>query len=318
MRVTRVSFLALALLVLVTSPLSAQLKKVRFSTTGISISELPFKVAQVKGFWREEGLDVEVILIRGAVGMQALLGGSVDYTSASGSTIAAAVRGLPVKLAFISSAKPMFELVSQPQLKSLQDLKGKVVGISSRGGSNDLMMQLILQKNGMVPNKDVTTIIVGAQEETVIALRAGRIAAALLTPPRNFMLQRDGFNRLAYASDYLPTYGNGGIGVTDEKIKTNPAEVQALVKGTVKGLQYSLKNRAEMTAMMPGYLGVKDPTLVDQLYDLYLTRQSVDGSVDEAWMRGAIEFTQKTLGGAPKEIPPSQVFDFSFVHRAVR
>jgi NitT/TauT family transport system substrate-binding protein len=318
MRVTRVSFLALALLVLVTSPLSAQLKKVRFSTTGISISELPFKVAQVKGFWREEGLDVEVILIRGAVGMQALLGGSVDYTSASGSTIAAAVRGLPVKLAFISSAKPMFELVSQPQLKSLQDLKGKVVGISSRGGSNDLMMQLILQKNGMVPNKDVTTIIVGAQEETVIALRAGRIAAALLTPPRNFMLQRDGFNRLAYASDYLPTYGNGGIGVTDEKIKTNPAEVQALVKGTVKGLQYSLKNRAEMIAMMPGYLGVKDPTLVDQLYDLYLTRQSLDGSVDEAWMRGAIEFTQKTLGGTPKEIPPSQVFDFSFVHRAVR
>jgi NitT/TauT family transport system substrate-binding protein len=297
---------------------SAQLKKVRFSTTGISISELPFKVAQVKGFWREEGLDVEVILIRGAVGMQALLGGSVDYTSASGSTIAAAVRGLPVKLVFISSAKPMFELVSQPQIKSLHDLKGKVVGISSRGGSNDLMMQLILQKNGLAPNKDVTTIIVGAQEETVIALRAGRIAAALLTPPRNFMLQRDGFNRLAQASDYLPTYGNGGIGVADEKIKTNPAEVQALVRGTVKGLQYSLKNRAEMTNLMPGYLGVKDPGLVDQLYDLYLTRQSQDGSVDDHWMRGAIEFTQKTLGGAAKEVSPAQVFDFSFVQKAAR
>jgi ABC-type nitrate/sulfonate/bicarbonate transport system substrate-binding protein len=101
-------------------------------------------------------------------------------------------------------------------------------------------------------------------------------------------------------------------------MKTSPAEVRALVKGTVKGLQYSLKNRAEMIAMMPDYLGVKDPTLVDQLYNLYLTRQSLDGSVDEAWMRGDIEFTKKTLGGAPKEIPPSQVFDFSFVHRAVR
>jgi NitT/TauT family transport system substrate-binding protein len=297
---------------------SAQLKKVRFSTTGISISDLPFKVAQLKGFWREEGLDVEVILIRGAVGMQALLGGSVDYTSASGSTIAAAVRGLPVKLVFISSAKPMFELISQPQIKSVQELKGKIVGISSRGGSNDLMMQLILQKNGLAPNKDVTTIIVGAQAETVIALQTGRIAAALLTPPRNFMLQRDGFNRLAHASDYLPTYGNGGIGVTDEKIKTNPAEVLALVKGTVKGLQYSLKNRAEMIKIMPDYLGVKDPALVDQLYDLYLTHQSVDGSVDDHWMRGAIEFTQKTLGGAAKEVTPSQVFDFSFVQKAVR
>ena len=312
------AFFGVLLLTVDTSPLWAQLKKVRFSTTGISVSELPFKVAQLKGFYREEGLDVEMILIRGAVGMQALLGGSVDYTSASGSTIAAAVRGLPVKLVFISSSKPQFELISQPQIKSIQDLKGKIVGISSRGGSNDLMMQIILQKNGLAPNKDVTTIIVGAQEETVIALRTGRIAGALLTPPRNFMLQRDGFNRLAYSGDYMSTYANGGIGVTDEKIKTNPAEVLALVKATIKALQFSMKNRAEMIKIMPGYLGIKDAALIDQLYDLYLTRQSVDGSVDENWMRGAIEFTQKTLGAAVKEVPPSQVFDFSFVQKAVR
>lgn len=146
--------LLIMLLTIVSAPASAQLKKVRFSTTGISVSELPFKVAQLKGFWREEGLDVEMILIRGAVGMQALLGGSVDYTSASGSTIAAAVRGLPVKLVFISSSKPQFELMSQSQIKSVQDLKGKIVGISSRGGSNDLLLQMILQKNGLAPNKD--------------------------------------------------------------------------------------------------------------------------------------------------------------------
>ena len=318
MRIWYVPFLVVLFLTISVMPLSAQLKKVRFSTTGISISELPFKVAQLKGFWREEGLDVETILIRGAVGMQALLGGSVDYTSASGSTIAAAVRGLPVKLVFISSSKPQFELVSQPQIKSVQELKGKIVGISSRGGSNDLMMQMILQKNGLAPNKDVTTLIVGAQEETVIALRTGRIAAALLTPPRNFILQRDGFNRIAYSGDYMSTYANGGIGVTDEKIKTNPAEVLALVKATIKALQYSMQNRAEMLKIIPPYLGIKDAALVEQLYDLYLTRQSVDGSVDDHWMRGAIEFTQKTLGGAAKEVPPSQVFDFSFVQKAAR
>jgi NitT/TauT family transport system substrate-binding protein len=318
MRNKSVPFIVILVTLIGVSQASAQLKKVRFSTTGISISEMPFKVAQVKGFWREEGLDVETILIRGAVGMQALLGGSVDYTSASGSTIAAAVRGLPVKLVFISSSKPQFELISQPQIKSVQELKGKIIGISSRGGSNDLMMQLILQKNGLAPNKDVTTLIVGAQAETVIALRTGRIAAALITPPRNFMLQRDGYNRIAYSGDYMPTYANGGIGITDEKIKTNPAEVLALVRGTIKGLQYSMKNRAEMIKIMPDYLGIKDPSLIDQLYDLYVTRQSVDGSVDENWMKGAIEFTQKTLGGPAKEIPPSQVFDFSFVQRAAR
>jgi hypothetical protein len=72
-----------------------------------------------------------------------------------------------------------------------------------------------------------------------------------------------------------------------------------------------MKNRGEMIKIMPGYLAIKDPALIDQLYDLYLTRQSVDGSVDENWMRGAIEFTQKTLGAGVKDIPPNQVFDFS-------
>jgi len=316
MRIGYITVLVALFLTIGATPISAQLKKVRFSTTGISISDLPFKVAQLKGFWREESLDVETILIRGAVGMQALLGGSVDYTSASGSTIAAAVRGLPVKLVFISSSKPQFELISQPQIKSVQELKGKIVGISSRGGSNDLLMQMILQKNGLTPNKDVTKLIVGAQEETVIALRTGRIAAALLTPPRNFMLQRDGFNRIAYSGDYMSTYANGGIGVTNEKIKTNPAEVLALVKATIRALQYSMQNRAEMLKVIPPYLGIKDTALVGQLYDLYLTRQSVDGSVDDSWMRGAIEFTQKTLGGAAKEVSPSQVFDFSLVQKA--
>ena len=121
---------------------SAQTRKVRFSVSAVSIAEFPFRLAQVKGFYREEGLEVEVILIRGAVGLQALLGGSVDYTSASGSTIAAAVKGLPVKLVFIASAQPQFDLVAQPQIRSVQELKGKIVGISSRGGSIDLLTRL--------------------------------------------------------------------------------------------------------------------------------------------------------------------------------
>jgi ABC-type nitrate/sulfonate/bicarbonate transport system substrate-binding protein len=127
------------------STLGAQLKKVRFSVSAASIAEVPFRIAHVKGFYREEALEVEMILIRGAVGMQALLGGSVDYTSASGSTIAAAVRGIPVKLVFIASAKPQFDMIAQPQIRSVGELKGKSVGISSRGGAVDLLTQLIVQ-----------------------------------------------------------------------------------------------------------------------------------------------------------------------------
>jgi len=299
-------------------PLSAQLKKVRFSVSAVSIAEVPFRIAQVKGFYRDEGLDAEFIFIRGAVGMQALLGGSVDYTSASGSTIAAAVRGLPVKLVFIASAKPQFDLIAQREIRSVQDLKGKAVGISSRGGAVDLLTQLIVQKHGLAPNKDVISLVVGGQEDTVLALRTGRIAAALLTPPRPLILQREGFNRLAYSGDYLPTYPSGGIGVTDEKIKTSPNDVLAFVKGSVRGLQFARQNRAEAMKILSDYFSIKDQALSETFFDLYLSRLPVNGSADDAWMKGAIDFTQKSLGEIGKEIPPSKVFDFSFVQKALR
>src|SRR5499427_6004234 len=111
------------------APAFAQLKKIRFSTTSIAVTELQFRIAQNKGFYRDEGLDLETVLIRGAVGIQALLGGSVDYSSAAGALIAGAVRGLPVRLVLIVNAKPQFDLVGAPEVKSVQQLKGKVVGI---------------------------------------------------------------------------------------------------------------------------------------------------------------------------------------------
>ena len=301
-----------------TSPLAAQLKKVRFSVSAASIAELPFRMAQVKGFYREEGLDVEVIFIRGAVGMQALLGGSVDFTSASGSTIAAAVRGIPVKLVFTASAKPQFDMVAQKEIRSIADLKGKFVCISSRGGAVDLLTPLMVQKHGLTPNKDVTSLVIGGQEDTVLALRAGRIAAALLTPPRPLILLREGFNRIGYSGDYMPTYPSGGIGVTDETIKTKPAELQAFVKASVRGLQFARQNRAEAKKIVTDYFAIKDAALAEQFFDLYLSRLPVNGSADDAWMKGAIEFTQKSLGDAAKEATTSQVFDFSFVNKAIR
>jgi NitT/TauT family transport system substrate-binding protein len=318
MRFTPIALLAALFLLTAAAPLAAQLKKVRFSVSAASIAEVPFRIANIKGFYRDEGLDVEVILIRGAVGMQALLGGSVDYTSASGSTIAAAVRGIPVKLAFIASAKPQFDLIAQPQIRSIADLRGKHVGISSRGGAVDLLTQLIVQKNGLIPNKDVVSLVVGGQEDTVLALRAGRIAAALLTPPRPLILQREGFNRLAYSGDYMPTYPSGGIGVTDEKIKTAANDVLAFVKGSVRGLQFARQNRAEAMKILSDYFHIKDQALSEQFFELYLNRLPANGSADEAWMKGAIEFTQKSLGGTVKEIPTKQVFDFSFVQKAAR
>jgi ABC-type nitrate/sulfonate/bicarbonate transport system substrate-binding protein len=298
------------------APVSAQLKKIRFSTTSIAVTELQFRIAQMKGFYREEGLELETLLIRGAVGMQALIGGSVDYASAAGSIIAAGVRGAPVRLVLVVNAKPQFDLVGLPEIKSIQQLKGKVIGISSRGGALDLLTQLILTKHGLTPNKDVTSIVIGTPEELAMALRTKQIAACLLSPPRQLILYREGFSRLAYSGDYLASYPSGGVGATEEKIKNNPAEVLAFVRASLKGLQYYSQHRAEAIDIISKYLGVKDLSLAGEVYDLHLSRLGGLSYLDDAWMRGAIDFTKKSLA-VTKEVPPNQVFDFSFVEKAL-
>jgi ABC-type nitrate/sulfonate/bicarbonate transport system substrate-binding protein len=306
----------LSFLTLVCSPAVAQLKKIRFSTTSIAVTELQFRIAHLKGFYREEGLDLETLLIRGSVGMQALIGGSVDYASAAGSIIAAAVRGAPVRLVLIVNSKPQFDFVGRPDIKSVQQLKGKVVGISSRGGAVDLLTQLILTHHGVTPNKDTPLIIIGTPEELAIALRAGHIAGCLLSPPRQLILYREGYNKLAYSGDYLNSYPSGGIGATEEKIKTNPAEVFAFVRASLKGLQYYTQNRADAIENIAKYLGIKEPSLAAEVYDLHVSRLGGLSYLDETWMRGAIDFTKKSLG-VTKEVPPSQVFDFSFAEKAM-
>jgi ABC-type nitrate/sulfonate/bicarbonate transport system substrate-binding protein len=120
----------------------------------------------------------------------ALLGGSVDYTSAAGSIIAGAARGVPVRLILVVNTKPQFDLVGQPDLKSVSQLKGKIVGISSRGGAVDILTQTILAQHGVTPNKDATLIVIGSPEELETALRTGRIAACLLYAPRTDSLPR--------------------------------------------------------------------------------------------------------------------------------
>jgi NitT/TauT family transport system substrate-binding protein len=316
MQKTSIMALWLSILFLANDSALAQLKKIHFSTTSIAVTEMQFRIAQMKGFYREEGLDIETLLIRGSVGMQALIGGSVDYASAAGSIIAAGVRGAPVKLVLIVNSRPQFDLVGQRDIKSVEQLKGKVVGISSRGGAVDLLTQLILTKHGLTPNKDVTSIVIGTPEELATALRAGLIAACLLSPPRQLMLYREGFSKLAYSGDYLSSYPSGGVGATDEKIRTNPTEVLSFVRASLKGLQYYSQHRAESIDIISKYLGVKDLSLAGEVYDVHLSRLGGFSYLDDTWMRGAIDFTKKSLA-VTKEIPPSQVFDFSFVEKVL-
>ncbi|MBI2358564.1 MAG: ABC transporter substrate-binding protein [Deltaproteobacteria bacterium] len=296
---------------------SAQLKKITLGAPTMAITEVPFKIARAKGFYREEGLDLDLVLIRGALGVKAIMGGSVDYTTASGSIIAAAIRGIGVKLVLLISSKPAFDLVSDAHIRSVAELRGKTVGISSRGGSVDLLTRLVLERNGLSPDRDVTLIEIGRQEEMIVALKTGRISAALLSPPRNLLLYREKFTKLAYVGDYMPAAPTGGIGLTDEKLRKNRGEVLAFVRGTLKGLKYYRQNRSESVKLIAKELRLDDTSLAAEIFDWHGGQLARNGAADEAWMRAAIDFTKKSIG-VKEEIPTRQVFDFSFIEKALR
>jgi NitT/TauT family transport system substrate-binding protein len=295
----------------------AQLKKVRLGIPTVDIITVPLKMAQAKGFYQKEGLDVEIILIAGALGVKAALGNSVDFTTASGSILTAAVRGVGVKLVLIVADKPTFDLISEPKIRSFQQLKGKLVGISTRGGTFEHLTRLMLERNGLNPDKDVTILALGRQDDLHLALKAGRIAAAIYSPPLNLTLARDGFHKLAFSGDYLPHYPIGSIGVTDETIKRKPAEILSFVRATLNGLAYYRQNRAESIAFIAKELKLADESLAAQMFDWQKNVLSETGRADQTWMKGAIEFTKKSIETSA-HVSPEQVFDFSFVEKAAR
>lgn len=107
-----------------------------------------------------------------------------------------------------------------------------------------------------------------------------------------------------------------GIGTTEEKIKTSPAEVLGVVRASLKGLQYFAQHRTESVDFISTYLGIKDRSLAEEVYDLQVSRVLGLSYLDDAWMRGAIDFTKKSMG-VTKELAPRQVFDFSFAEKAL-
>ncbi|HEU5464338.1 MAG TPA: ABC transporter substrate-binding protein [Candidatus Binatia bacterium] len=298
-------------------PSFAQLKKARLAIPTVDIVTLPLKMAQAKGFYQKEALEVEIILIAGALGVRAVLGNSVDFSTASGSILAAAARGVPVKLVSVITSKPTFDLISESKIQSFQQLKGKLVGISTRGGTFEHITRLILEKNGLHPDKDVTILALGRQDDIHLALKAGRVSAAIFSPPRSLLLYRDGFHKLAVSGDYLPHYPIGGLGVTDELIKNNPALIQAFVKATLTGIAYYRQNRSESIRYIAKELGLPDESIAAQMFDWHQTVLAGDGRPETAWINGVLEFTRTSLElSAP--LSAGQTFDFSFVENARR
>jgi NitT/TauT family transport system substrate-binding protein len=303
------------LTVLLCSPqLSFPLENVRIAYPSMSSSVFYFLIAQKEGYFREEGLNVEVLSIRGEIAIRIALAGEIDFFTNAGSALAAAVRGVPVKIIAVVQDKPSWDLIAQPNIKSIAQLRGTTIGVMSPEGSLAVVTREILRKNGIDPTKDANLVVMGGDDVRFPALKGRAIHATLMNPATSIRAQREGFTKLATAGDYV-SYIQGGLVTTDEKIKQNPARIARFVRAGLKGLNFYLSKREPAISYMAEILRLKDRELAGAIYDFEAKAMLREALTEEKILRQFIEDMKKTTK-VNREIKISDVFDFSFVRKA--
>src|ERR1051325_8901585 len=237
-------FAALALLLSFPSLARPQpQEKVRIAVAATSLAFLVPFVAKDRGLYLKYGLEAEIIQMRPNVAMAALLSGDLDYVELIGSIIRSAAKGIPVRAVSTGIKAPFFSFVAQPRYKSIKDLKGAVIGLTSIGRDKLLSRRATLRQLGLDPDKDVKLLAIGDEKLMYDAFKTGRIDCIVIAPPFSVIAKREGYPLLAHTAQYV-TIPFSGLGTTIERIKSNRPQVKRLVKAEIEALRLIQTNAA--------------------------------------------------------------------------
>lgn len=296
---------------------STKLAPVRIGTVSRSTLDMPFLVARDRGFFREEGLDPEIVLMRSSLTVQALLAGGIDFGTATGTAVSAAVNGIEVRVVMAMSDKPSFDLLSRPNIASIQQLRGKKIGVGGLGGLTDNIIRQILLAN-QVPLAQVTIIPVGASSITYASLKSGIIDATMLQIPQNFLAQDEGFRKLAAGSDYYRIV-QGGLTTTKAIVAERRELVAKVVRATLRAMRFIRNDRSYALKFMKTSnldLGAYRDRFTERVYEAAVESYLFSGSVDEKLQREMIAAAAERIK-PPPQIVPERVFDFTITRKVV-
>lgn len=285
-------------------------ERVTIATPSRGLFEFPVVVAMRKGFYRDEGIDVDKVQMQPALGVKALISGDVDYLLAWGSALRAAVTGVPVKAVVGIAGRPLHVLVARPEIKTPKDLKGRVIGVDSIAGTVDYLARVAVRHFGFEPERDVQIIVTGESPTRLAALHSGAIDATPIDVAFAVKAEDEGFRRLVYLGDLieLPL---SGIAVTDQKLQTHREQVRKVVRATVRGTRYFKQNRNDTVQMLADYLRIT-PMQAAKAYDTSVNSFSNDGMISDKGVQLDVQLTKERLK-LTKEIPLSQLVDWSLV-----
>lgn len=292
-----------------------KLTRVRMGLAARSTTSMPFFVAKERGFFREEGLDAELIVMQAIQTIQATLGNSTQFASATGSAVSAAVQGADIKVVFAVTDRPSFDLITQPNITSVQQLRGKKIGTGGVGSLAEILARRILIANNVRP-EEVSILATGPSHVTYLSLKAKVIDAAPLQMPLTFTAQDEGFRKLATAGDVYQSV-QGGLATTKVMLAEHPELVTKVVRAMLRATRLIKSDRKYAIEFLKGPwvdLGKNAEKIAARVYDVAGPDFLESGLVSEEIQRQMIADASVRI--KPKQpVLPEQVFDFSIVRK---
>jgi NitT/TauT family transport system substrate-binding protein len=284
---------------------------VKIHLPGYSTSSLPFLIADELGFYREQGIRIELTRIQTGSGIQALVAGALDASQIVGpTTLAAILGGAPLKVVTVFNDKPTFKLYVKKQFKHFADLKGTRLGSTTPGSTNDRLLKVVLEKNGLDWRKDLSLIYIGLSEVMLKSLQSGAIDGTALTPPASFLAEDFGFYPLF---NFINEIGalQGGVAVNSAFLNGRREIAQRFIAATVRGLKYFKSERGGTVKVMTKYMNLSGET-AGRVYNESVSSFVSDGMISEDFQDRVLDFELKTIG-TDKKISRDKVFDFSLI-----
>jgi NitT/TauT family transport system substrate-binding protein len=279
-----------------------------------NLQHLPLAAAKFKGFYNEMGItNAQLVFLRGnSINVQALVGGSVQFASAFGPSMHAMFRGEQIRILVPLFNQIPFSLVTRPEIKRLEDLKGNKIAVTF-GGSTHSVLIALLQKFAISPHFAEYLNIPGDQAKTA-ALIQGRAAAALMAPPADRQLLKEGFKRLIYVGDVFKNIPFSAMLTTQKIIQEEPDLVQRGVTAVTKALLFIRENREGGIEMIMRH-GQVDKEVATSLYDLMSDAFAPELTAEGVMQRAELEIA--TLKERPN-FDPKAFMDERFFKTALR
>ncbi|HET9551042.1 MAG TPA: ABC transporter substrate-binding protein [Candidatus Binatia bacterium] len=294
---------------------SAKLAPVRIGYVSRSILDMPFIIGRDRGYFREEGLEPELIFMKAAQTVPAMLAGGIDFGTATGTAVAAAVSNVDVRIVFALTDRPSFDLIALSGITNLQQLRGKKIGITAFGALAEILARQIFIAN-KVPPEQVTFLPLGTSDVLYVALKAGAIDATMLQIPQNFLAVDEGFRKLASGADVYRAV-QGGLTTTKAIINERPELVAKMIRVTQRSLRMIRSDKKAAVEFIKGPyldLGKDRDRFAERIYEAAVQYYLQTGTVDEKVQREMIAVAAQRV--KPKELPPPErVFDFSFAQK---